>query len=379
MHWESKMAHDQLIGLGKLYEEAFPIIDHRLRNLFSAGDLLSIKKVYVLGDGDSYYAALASRTAFLNFSNVEYFPVPAMRFLGYEIDCMSDYSPGQSLIVGVSASGESRRVVQCMQRAKEKMPYARLTAMTGNPNSSVAKAADHVFDLSLPNPELGKAPGIRTYLASLFGLASLAIRLGEMQNHYHMTEANAMRDQIAAQAEYVARIAEQADIQAESMRRYAKSSFFTVAGSGNHFGTASFSAAKLAEIAGLFSVPQDMEEWMHVERFSYPIDTPLIVFAPKGASFDHAKVLMETAKKIGHPLIAVTDEPEDSAIKSLADIIFPVYGTLEEHFMQLLFYIPSVSMGVVLARELGRAMFMTDNEAMQKQRAAMTQNLREDV
>jgi glucosamine--fructose-6-phosphate aminotransferase (isomerizing) len=379
MLWENKMAHAQLTGLDKLYEETFPAIDHRLRNLFTAGDLLAIKKVYVLGDGDSYHVALASRTAFLNLTDVEYFPVPAMRFLGYEIDCMRDYSPGQSLVVGVSASGESRRVVQCLERARQKMPDASFVAMTGNPRSSVARAADHVFDVSLPNPELGKAPGIRTYVASLFGLAALSIRLGEMQTRYHMTEANTMRNRIAAQGEYVARIIEQSDIQAKEICRYAVAPFFMTAGSGNHLGTASFSAAKLTEIAGLFCVPQDLEEWMHVERFSYPLNTPLIVFAPKGVSFNHALTLMETARKMGHPVIAITDTPENETVKSLAEIIFPVYGTLEEHFMQLLFYIPSVSMGVAFSQKLGRAMFMTDNEAIQKQRAAMTQNLKEEM
>lgn len=379
MTWENKMARDQLTGLDKLYSEVFPQIDNRLRNLFGAGEILSIKKVYIVGDGDSYHAALASRTAFLNLASVEYFPVPAMRFLSYEIDNMHDYSPGQSMVVGVSASGESRRVVQCLERVKEKNPDAYLVAMTGNPNSSVAKIARHIFDLSLPNPELGKAPGIRTYIASLFGLTALAIRFGEIQNRYHMTEANAMRTRIAAQGEHVTNITKQSDIQAELMRPYAKSPFFMTAGCANHFGTASFSAAKLTEIAGLHCVPQDLEEWMHIERFSYPVNTPLIVFSPKGLSFNHAKTLMETAKRLEHPIIVVTDEPEDITIKSMTDIIFPIYGTLEEHFMQLLFYIPAVSIGVTLSKELNRAMFMSDNSTIQKQRAAMTQYLREEV
>jgi hypothetical protein len=88
---------------------------------------------------------------------------------------------------------------------------------------------------------------------------------------------------------------------------------------------------------------------------------------------------METAGKIGHPVMAVTDAPEDGRIRDRAELIFPVYGSLEEHFAPLLFFIPAVAIGVALSGDLGRAMFMTDNEAIQKQRAAMTQNLKEDV
>jgi glucosamine--fructose-6-phosphate aminotransferase (isomerizing) len=379
MIWETQLAINQLNALEKVYGESFPAIDNNLRNLLSAGELLSIKKIYVLGDGDSYHAGIASGSAFFNITNVEYHVFPAMRFLAYGIEFLRDYSPGQSLVIGVSASGESRRVVQCLARVKEKAPGIKTLALVGKPESSAARAADMVFNAALPDPELGAAPGIRTYLASLFGLSSLAIRLGEIQNCYTMAEANALRRKIAGQGKYIPAMVEAASAGASRLGKYATAPFWVAAGSGNHRGTAAFSAAKLTEIAGVHGVPQDLEEWMHVERFAYPVDTPLLVFAPRGASFDHALLLMESAGKIGHPVIAITNEPEHERIKALAAAIFPVPGDLEEYFQQLLFFIPPVLIGAALAKTLGRAMFMTDNDAVQKQRAAMTQNLKEDV
>jgi glucosamine--fructose-6-phosphate aminotransferase (isomerizing) len=379
MLWERTMAQNQLSGLEDVYKESFTDIDHKIRNLFTAGELLAVKKVYAVGDGDSYHAGLASRTAFLKLTGIEYHAIPAMKFLAYEIDCMHDYSPGQSMVLGISASGESKRVVQCLNKVKEKMPDSRTVALTGNPNSSAAKAADIVFDVRLPNAELGMAPGIRTYAASLFGLTVLAIRLGEMQNRYHMTEANKWRRQIAEQSIFIPGIIEKSGAAAEKMKIYARAPFFMLAGSGNHLGTATFFGAKLTEIAGIYTVPMDLEEWNHVERFSYPVDTPLVVIAPKGQSFDHALKLMESAKKIGHPVIAITDDVQNTLLKTNTDVVFPVVGTLEEHFMQLLFYIPSISIGVALSQALDRQMFMTDNETIQRQRAVMTQNLKEEV
>jgi glucosamine--fructose-6-phosphate aminotransferase (isomerizing) len=379
MLWERTMAQNQMPDLENVYRESFTEIDHKIRNLFTAGELLAVKKVYAVGDGDSYHAGVASKTAFLKLTGVEYHAIPAMKFLAYEIDCMHDYSPGQSMVLGISASGESKRVVQCLNRIKEKMPDARTVALTGNPNSSVAKAADTVFDVRLPNAELGMAPGIRTYTASLFGLTVLAIRLGEMQNRYHMTEANEWRKQIAEQSVFIPEIIEKSKFAAEKIKAYAQAPFFMFAGSGNHSGTATFSGAKLTEIAGIYTVSMDLEEWNHVECFSYPVDTPLVVIAPKGQSFDHALKLMENAKKIGHPVIAITNDAQNVLLQSTTDIVFPVAGTLEEHFLQLLFYIPSVSIGAALSEALNRQMFMTDNEAIQQQRAAMTKNLKEEV
>jgi glucosamine--fructose-6-phosphate aminotransferase (isomerizing) len=322
---------------------------------------------------------MASGSAFLKLAGVEYAALPAMRFLAYEIDCMRDYSPGQSLVVGISASGESTRVVQCLNRVKEKMPGVKLAALTGNPDSSLARVAGTVLNVRLPNPEAGMAPGIRTYAASLFGLTALAIRFGELQNRYHMTEANAWRRQIAEQHVFIPEIIEKSKEGAKKIRAYAKAPFFMFVGSGNQFGSAAFSGAKLTEIAGIFTVPSDLEEWNHVERFSYPTDAPAVFLVPRGAAFDHALQTMEGAKKLGHPIIAVTDDPQNAAITANADIVFPITGTLAEHFIHLLFYIPAVSMGVALAEELGRQMFLTDNETIARQRSEMSRILKEEV
>jgi glucosamine--fructose-6-phosphate aminotransferase (isomerizing) len=373
------MAQNQLATLEGIYRDSFTEIDHRVRNLFTAAELLSVKKIYVVGDGDSYHAGVASRSVFLKLTRLEYSALPAMRFLACEIDCMHDYSPGQSMIVGISASGASMRVIQCLNRVKEKMPGVKTIALTGNPDSAIARAADVVFSVRLPNAELGMAPGIRTYTGSLFGLAALAIRFGEIQDNYHMTQANAWRKQIADQSAFIPEIIQKSGEGAEKIRKYAGAPFFMFAGSGNHFGTAIFSGAKLTEIAGIHVVPSDLEEWNHVERFAYPLDVPLVIFAPLGASFDHAVNLTESAKKLGHPVIVITNDPQNTVIQSNADIVIAVAGTLPEHFLHLLFYIPSVSMGVALSEELGRQMFMTDNEAIQNQRAVMTQNLKEEV
>jgi glucosamine--fructose-6-phosphate aminotransferase (isomerizing) len=379
MVWDRAMAQNQLPTLESIFRDSFTEIDYRVRNLFTAGELLSVKKVYVVGDGDSYHGGVASRSAFLKLTTVQYSAVPAMKFLAYEIDCMHDYSPGQSMIVGVSASGESKRVIQCLNRVKERMPNAKTVALTGNPDSSLGRAADAVFNVSLPNAELGMAPGIRTYAGSLFGLSALAIRLGEIQSNYHMTEANAMRKQIVDQSTFVPEIIGRSKEEAKKIRPYAKVPFFMFAGSGTHFGTAIFSGAKLTEIAGIHAVCSDLEEWNHVERFAYPQEVPLIIIAPQGASFDHALKLMEGAKKIGHPIIVITNNPQNSVIQRNVDIVIPVAGTLPEHFLQLLFFIPSVSIAVDLSEEIGRQMFMTDNQAIREQRAVMTQNLKEEV
>ena len=374
---ENTLASDQLYTLADLYTSHFDPIDRNVRTLLGADTFLAVKKLYVVGDGDSYHAAVATRFAFMSRTDLEYHALPAMKFLAYEADRLHDYSPGQTMVVGISASGESRRVIQSLERAKVQLPGATVIAMTGDTGSTVAGVADAVLDVSIP--DLGRTPGIRTYTASLFGLTALCLRFGELQGRFTLEETNATRASVAKLADSIAKTVGDAVATASGCARWAHTPFATVVGSGPHLGTAMFSAAKLVEIAGIHASAQDLEEWMHVERFAYPTDTPVIVIAPGGRSFAHALKMVSVARQLGHPLLVLTDRADDRALADSADALFPVTGEIEECFQHLLYYIPSVAIAGVLGSGIGRAMFMSHDEALKDERAALTGNLRETV
>jgi glucosamine--fructose-6-phosphate aminotransferase (isomerizing) len=377
MALDTEIARNQLVSLPELYSDSFSIIDHCIRNTLSASDLIGVKQVIVVGNGDSYFAGLASVQTFQKYSDVSYKVVQSMRFFAYEHAFIKEYSPGQIVVVGVSASGESRRVVQALSQARKSLPAAKIYALVGNPDSSVSRVADKIIDVSIPNK--GTAPGIRSYTASLFGLLGLALRFGELQGKMHLHDANAIRSYIPTLAPIVdAAVIESLKI-ADKILSLPMKSVFTVVGSGNNYGTALFNAAKFVEIAGLNATGQDLEEWLHVERFAYPLDSTVLVIAPNGNGFDHAKKLMKVAKSIGHHLICITDVPEDALIKEIADICVPVDMGKEELFSSLIAYIPSIPFAIACAEKLQRKMFMSDNTAIYEERQALSKRLKEEM
>jgi glutamine---fructose-6-phosphate transaminase (isomerizing) len=360
---------DQLETIDQIHRENFKTIDKSIRDGFTTLELASLHRVYALGDGDSYHATLATEMAFNEFAQLSYRPISAMHFLEYGADYIPVNFPRDTLVVGVSASGGSSRVVQSLERAKEVSDKVMLAGLVGTIDSRVAETAGHV--LSVQIPELGRAPGIRTYAASLMGLIALAIRIGEINDHYHMNEANAIRQEITDMGETILETYEAAKEPAqEAAELYNDVPFFSFVGSGPSYGTAYFSSAKLIEAAGLFSVAQDLEEWAHVERFAYPLDYPVFMIAPPGKGYWRAAKLAVAVKNLGHPLIAVVDE-DDEDVRTHADFVFPVKVKVRESLSPLLYYLAGTTFAYYLAKARDCCMFMSDNEFVMKMREQM--------
>jgi glucosamine--fructose-6-phosphate aminotransferase (isomerizing) len=208
------------------------------------------------------------------------------------------------------------------------------------------------------------------------GLVSLAIRIGEIKRSYSQDEANTLRKEIIDLAEVVEATYEAAHSPAEEAAKVAKDfPFISFVGSGPSFGTASFSGAKVVEAGGIFSVPTDLEEWAHVERFCYPLDYPVFLIAPPGKGYWRAAMLAEAVKQLGHYLMVVVEEGDEEVAK-YADVVFPVKGKARETFSPFLYYIAGTTFAYYLTKSVGRAMFMTDNDFVMKMREEMMRQIR---
>jgi glucosamine--fructose-6-phosphate aminotransferase (isomerizing) len=364
---------DQLKTLSTIHREDFRAIDASVRSAFTALEIESVHRVYATGDGDSYHAALSAEMAFNEFAKIPYSPISAMRFLEYGADYIPVNFPRDTIVVGISASGGSQRVVQALNRTKSVSEKITVAGLVGKVDSPLAREANTVISAQIP--ELGRSPGIRTYTASLMGLIDLAIRIGEIKRHYHMSEADAFRREIIEMADMVDATYQAAIEPAEQAAEMTKSApFFSYTGSGPSFGSAYFSSAKVVEAASIFAVAQDLEEWAHVERFAYPLDFPTFIIAPPGKGYWRALDLAKGVKLLGHPLMAVIDE-NDKEISKLADVVFPVKGQVREAFSPLLYYISGTYFAYALTKKLGRSLFMTDNEFVMNIREEMRRQI----
>ena len=328
----------------------------QIRSVLSPAEWRAINTVYLTGDGDSYHASCAAEMAFQTIANISCEPLSAQRFLDYRAAWMRSAAPHQTLVIATSASGGTTRVVQAIEQAKA---HGALTiALTGTPNSAVTQVADRSLVVELPQKE--RSPGIRTYQASLMGMLLVAIQLGEMHAALTQELAKTLRDELVALADIVAATTVVIkDRCREVAEMLANTSTIVMAGSGPSYGTALFSAAKMIEAAGIFTLGQDLEEWWHVERFAYPINMPVFVIAPPGRSYWRAGNLAATARALGRRVIAVTHK-NDTEVSAHAHAVLSVQGDVREEFSPLLYCLFASYVASFTAERLGRSLFQSD-------------------
>ncbi len=322
---------------------------------FGDGELRSIERVFVTGDGDSYHAARAEELFFESVAGIPCHPISAQRFLDYGAERMK-LEKGRSLVIAISASGRTERGLQSLARARK---FGALTvALTGTAGSPFTEAGERVVVVDLP--DFGGSPGIRTYNGSLMGLIAIALRIGEARGKYDAAFVDRMHTEIAGLDAVM-----EATLQAVELPAAAAADAWQDApmqiwlGSGPSYGTALFSAAKVVEAAGIFAIGQDLEEWAHVERFAYPDDMPVVVIAPPGRSHWRAVMLAEQAKKLGRRLAVVIRDGDDEIARH-ADFVFPVMGDVREELSPLVYHIPSNFLAARITENLGRMLFQSN-------------------
>jgi len=351
----------QLKDLPRLTRDQVEPIDREVRRVLDALPSAALQRVFITGNGDSYYAALACELAFEQLGAIAAEPLSAQHYLDYKAAFETGAAPSATLTIGVSASGGTEHAARSLARAREQGQAT--IAITGAPESRVGAAAEQTIPVTIP--DMGRSPGIRTYQASLLGLLLLAIRLGERRGTLSAREGDALRREIARLRDLLAATVAACHEPARRAARLFKGEpLLLFLGAGPSYGAARFAAAKVVEASGLYATGQELEEWWHVERFAHPDDMVVVLIAPPGRSHEAAVELAAGARSLGRRLLAVVQEG-DEAISRHAEIVFPVPGEVSEAFSPLVYHCFAGAFACYLAQELGRAPFQSDRPAFQ--------------
>lgn len=320
---------DQVLSLPQLIREQVPRFEEAVQGLLSDAQCLPVGRVFVTGCGDSHNAALASELAFEEIAGLPAEPLTSLQCGRYA----APFMPGKprALVLGISVSGEVARTIEAVSLARK--AGALTVAVTGDPESRIAKAADKTLDLS--TPLFPHAPGVRSYMASLLGLYLLAIRLGQARGT--CSQDQALRDELLACADLIEGTIVAVDEPARALaERATGEDNFVFVGHGPNYGTALFAAAKVMEASGDHAVGQDTEEWSHLQYFIRHRGTPTFVIAPPGPGYSRAAELIPVMKRVGRLVVAIVEE-SDVEIAGQADAVLPVKGTVREAFSPLIY------------------------------------------
>jgi glucosamine--fructose-6-phosphate aminotransferase (isomerizing) len=344
---------EQVHSLPQLIRESVPRFAEQACHTLGEQLCRSLGRLYVTGCGDSHHVAVSSELAFHDLGGVACQALSALQFSRYTAPFLPD--PARTAVIGISVSGEVSRTLEALRLAQE--AGATTIALTGNPSSRLAHAADHILHARVAPALQVPTPGVRSYIASLLMLYLAAVRIGESRGRLSAESADtARRDLLDLEGAAQATVVSNTPTLERLAERWSDALEYVFLGGGPNYGSALFCAAKLLEASGEPAVGQDVEEWTHLRYFGRAEKTPTFVIDPGGRSTSRALEAAVAASAIGRRVAAIVPHRE-SDIAAQAEVVLGVQGTVREAFSPLLYCLPGMIFADNRARVLGEVYF----------------------
>ena len=317
---------------------------------------------FMIGCGDSYCAALAARQFMSKATRRHVEPVESLEFSRYLVEDL----PNNSFVFGVSNSGTVSRTIEGVRLAREKDAWT--FGVTVNPQSKLAQTAETLLRVNAmdniklqPDGSRVITPGTLTYTASMLGLFTAAIAIGErigaldsvrsaeLVAAIHRT-AEAMRTADAGSAAIARELAPTITADRDTV----------VLGGGPNYATAYFAMAKWFEALTRSCHASELEEWAHEQYFMTREDVDTFVILPPGAGRDRGLEQARAARDMGSRVIIV-GEAGDAAAEAAADVYFPMPPGIPEYLTPFVYKLPFEYLACETAKAQNVAFLNFDN------------------
>lgn len=309
---EQNAMYRQVCSIPALLEELVERWKEEVRFALSVEQTYQVKHLYLVGSGDSYIAAKAARQAFARLAHVDAQAVRSLEAARYLPDGWLPQPGCHNLLIAISNSGETARVVEAARAWKE--TGALVLAITARPDSTLGKLSDGVICTAIePYPA---APEVRSCIATLLALLMLAIRMGENKGVMTMDEAGALRRELRGLAGRIRSVLTgQAETLKKAARLCAECGQVELIGSGPALGSAEFGVAKIYEAIGTGALAQESEEFFHLNFFRRePAKLPAILLTTADAlAAGRQEELIWLLGHLGRPYFVFTDRDDGGA------------------------------------------------------------------
>ena len=274
-------------------------------------DLRAVDKVFIVGCGTSYYSGLVAKYAIEHWVRL---PV--------EIDVASEFRyrdpvlDSQSLVVGVSQSGETLDTMEACRFARSPANRGKVLTVCNVVDSSMAREADAVL-YTRAGPEVGVA-ATKTHVAQIVALELLALHLGVLRGQRYPGETARLVDELHQVPSRIEAVLEHADEICEVAHRFTDTRDFFFLGRGVGYPVALEGALKLKEISYARAEGYPAGEMKHGPIALIEPGTVVVAVATRGHL--HAKMManIEEMRARGATVVALVTEG-DTATAVLAD------------------------------------------------------------
>jgi glucosamine--fructose-6-phosphate aminotransferase (isomerizing) len=333
-----------------------------IRQLLANVELTEVRraaKICLVGCGDSWCAGIAARMAFEKYTQIETEALQALEFSRYQ----AGSARLTTVVIAISNSGEVARTVEAARLARLKGLY--VLALTGNPNSSLAKLSNSILHIDAPLREL-PLPGVLSYVGALLALYLAAVYFAEVRRVIDHPEADELYQTIRSIGmQNQETLEKSAALIKQLVDRAAEQHLYQILGSGPNYGTALYGCMKLLEAAAVPGLSYGIEEWAHAGLFLTTPGMPVLLIAPHGKSYGHAMEIARAALALKATVAVVTNAKQQEA-ESEGVLRIPVAGPAQEELTPLGCAVPLQLLGLEMARRRQTTPFGFDSAHRQQ-------------
>jgi glucosamine--fructose-6-phosphate aminotransferase (isomerizing) len=275
--------------------------------------LRDLRRIVILAAGTAYHAGVVGRYVIEEWARVPVEPDIASEWI-YRNPVLDE----DTLVIGISQSGETRDTIQAMKLARAL--GARTVAITNMPGSQITREVDSVL-LTRCGIEIGVAAS-KTFTAQVALLYLIGLKLAKIRGTLPPEEISLILDEVYLLPEKIERFLEGDHPIDEIAQRFHDQPFFLYL--GRHIGlpVALEGALKLKEISYIPTEAYSAGEMKHGPIALLDTDTPVVVVATRIHVYDKLVSNIQEVRARGAHVIAIATDGDEDIQHHADDVIY---------------------------------------------------------
>ena len=345
-HFMLKEIHEQPdvvrnVLSGKLHAMDEPI--HLKEVTLDKENLKNLNRIQIVACGTSLHAAMVGKYIIEDFCGIAVDVEPSSEYI-----YRKTITDKNTLVIGVSQSGETADTITAVRQAKAKGSH--ILIVTNRPDSTMAREADSLVPV-YAGIEVSVA-ATKSYMAQLISFYLLAIYMAEVKGTMDEKDLADLKHELIVLPQKIEKVlSHKEDIQ-KCARAFSNSKDFIFIARGINYPTALEGALKLKEISYINATGYTAGELKHGPIAMLDETMPVLSILMKGKVYDKILSNSEEAKARNARMIALTDS-EDEKLKELFSYIIRI-PEISEILSPALAIVPLQLLAYYIAEFLGK-------------------------
>ena len=305
--------------------------------------LKDLNRIQIVACGTSLHAAMVGKYIIEDFCGI---PV--------EVEASSEYiyrktiTDENTLVIGVSQSGETADTITAIRLAKKKGSH--ILIVTNRPDSTMAREADSLVPVNA-GIEVSVA-ATKSYMAQLISFYLLAIYMSEIKGSIQKAEILDLKHELILLPQKIDKVLNHKEDIQKIARKFSSFKDFIFVARGINFPTALEGALKLKEISYINATGYSAGELKHGPIAMLDDSMPVLAILMKGKVYEKILSNAEEAKARNARMIALTNS-EDNKLEDLFENVIRV-PEISELLSPALAIVPLQLLAYYIAEFLGK-------------------------